>query len=119
MISIIETISAVIILGIALLFLNPGHLAMPDTMVSMLVVGLIVAFLVFAGFLLREKPADEREAFHIKTAGRISYLVGVAVLVFGIVVQGIQHNIDPWLVIALCAMVLTKLLSRIYSRFKM
>lgn len=115
----IETISAIIILGIAILFLNPGHLAMPDTMVSMLVVGLIVSFLVFAGFLLREKPADERESLHIKTAGRISYLVGIAVLVFGVVIQGIKHNIDPWLVIALCAMVLTKLLSRMYSRFKM
>lgn len=115
----IETISAIIIVGIAILFFNPGHLAMPDTVVSLMVVGLIVAFLTFAGFLLREKSADEREELHVKTAGRISYLVGVAVLIIGIILQGLNHNIDQWLVIALCAMVLTKLLSRIYSRFKM
>jgi len=42
---IIETISAIAILGIAILFLNPGDLTMPYSMVSMLIVGLIVSFL--------------------------------------------------------------------------
>jgi fluoride ion exporter CrcB/FEX len=116
---IIETLSAVTILGIAILFLNPGHLAMPDSMVSMLIVGLIVAFLTFAAFLFRETSSDEREALHVLTAGRISYLVGVGTLIAGIIVQAIKHDIDPWLVIALCAMVFSKLLSRMYSHFKM
>jgi len=116
---IIETISALVILGIAILFLDSGNLSMPDSMVSMLVVGMIVAFLTFAAVIFKEKSSDERETIHILTAGRISYLVGVAVLVIGIVVQGVSHNIDPWLVIALCAMVFFKLLSRMYSRLKM
>ncbi len=116
---IIETISAFVILAIAILFLNPGNLAMPESVVSMLVVGLILAFLTFAAFLLKEKSSDEREERHILTAGRISYLVGVAVLVIGVIVQGMAHNIDPWLVFALCAMLLAKLLSRIYSNLKM
>jgi hypothetical protein len=42
---IIEVISAIAILGIAVLFLNPGQLTMPDTMISMLIVALIVSFL--------------------------------------------------------------------------
>jgi amino acid transporter len=116
---IIETISATLILGIVILFLNPGHLAMPDTIVSMLIVALIVSFLTFAAYLLREKSSDERDAIHILTAGRISYLVGVGVLIIGIILQALKHEIDPWLVIALCAMVFSKLLSRIYSHFKM
>lgn len=116
---IIETISAILILGIAFLFLNPGHLIMPETMVSMLIVALIVSFLTFAAYLLREKSSDEREAIHILTAGRISYLVGVGTLIIGIILQALKHEIDPWLVIALCAMVFSKLLSRIYSHFKM
>jgi peptidoglycan/LPS O-acetylase OafA/YrhL len=116
---IIETISAIAILGIAILFLNPGHLTMPETMVSMLIVSLIVAFLTFAAYLLREKSSDEREAVHILTAGRISYLVGVGTLILGIILQALKHEIDPWLVIALCAMVFSKLISRIYSHFKM
>lgn len=116
---IVETVSAITILGIAILFLNPGHLTMPDNMVSMLIVALIIAFLTFAAYLLRERSSDERDAIHILTAGRISYLVGVAALILGIIFQGVQHEIDPWLVIALCAMIFSKLLSRIYSHFKM
>lgn len=116
---ILETISAVIILGIAILFLNPGNLTMPDSMVSMMIVSLIVAFLTFAGLMLKEKASDEREALHRLKAGRISYLAGVGILITGIVMQALAHAIDPWMVIALCVMVFTKLLSRIYSHFMM
>ncbi|MBI5044554.1 MAG: hypothetical protein HZC02_01380 [Candidatus Levybacteria bacterium] len=116
---IFETISAILILGIAILFLNPGNLTMPESMVSMLIVGLIVSFLTFSAFLFREKSSDERETIHILTAGRISYLVGVGILITGIILQALKHEIDPWLVIALCAMVFSKLLSRMYSYFKM
>lgn len=116
---IIQTISALTILAIAILFLNPGHLTMPETVVSMMAVGIILAFLTFAGIILKEKASDERESIHILTAGRLSYLVGVGTLIIGIIVQGIQHNIDPWLVYTLCAMVFSKLISRIYSQFKM
>ncbi len=116
---IIETISAILILGIVILFLNPGNLTMPDTMVSMLIVALIVSFLTFAAYLLREKSSDEREVVHILKAGRISYLVGVGTLILGIILQALKHEIDSWLVIALCAMVFSKLISRIYSHFKM
>ncbi|MFA6004967.1 MAG: hypothetical protein WC775_00590 [Patescibacteria group bacterium] len=116
---IIETVSAIAILAIALLFLNPGNLTMPDSLQSMLIVGFIVSFLTFAAYLFREKSSDERESMHILTAGRISYLVGVGTLIIGIIMQALKHEIDPWLVIALCAMVFSKLLSRIYSHFRM
>lgn len=116
---IIETISAITILGIAILFLNPGHLSMPDNMISMLMIAFIISFLTFAAYLLKENPSDERESIHILTAGRISYLVGVGSLILGTIFQTLQHEIDPWLVIALCAMIFSKLLSRIYSHFKM
>jgi len=116
---IIETISAIAILGIAILFLNPGHLSMPDNMVSMLIVVLIISFLTFAAYLFREKSSDERESIHILTAGRISYLVGVGTLIIGVILQALKHDIDPWLIIALCTMVFSKLISRIYSHFKM
>jgi len=116
---IFETISSILILGIAILFLNPGHLTMPESMISMLIIGLILSFLAFAAYLLREKASDEREAVHILVAGRISYMVGVGTLIFGVILQTLKHEIDPWIVIALCAMILSKLLSRIYSRFKL
>jgi peptidoglycan/LPS O-acetylase OafA/YrhL len=116
---IVETFSALVILAIALIFLNPGHLAMPDNMVTMLVVGMVVAFLSFAALLLREKSNDEREQAHILMAGRISYLVGVGTLICGIIVQSLKHEIDSWLVVSLCMMVFSKLVSRIYSGLRM
>lgn len=116
---IIEIISALAILAIAILFLNPGHLSMPNSVQSMLIVGIIIAFLTFAAYLFHEKSSDERETVHVLTAGRISYLVGVGALIVGIIIQAISHDIDPWLVIALCAMVFSKIASRIYSQFKM
>jgi putative flippase GtrA len=116
---IIETVSALVILGIAILFLNPGHLTMPDTVHSMMIVAIIVAYLTFAAFIYREKSSDEREMLHVLAAGRISYLVGVGVLIFAVIRQTLMHEIDPWLVIALCAMVFSKLVSRIYSHLRM
>lgn len=116
---IIETLSAIVILGIAIVFLNSGNLSMPSSVDSMLIVGLILAFLTFAAYVLREKSSDEREAIHVMKAGRYSYLVGVGTLIVGIVSQATTHEIDPWLVFALCAMVFSKLLSRIYLHFKM
>lgn len=116
---IIETVSALVILGIAILFLNPGHLTMPDTVHSMMIVAIIVAYLTFAAFIYREKSSDEREMLHVLAAGRISYLVGVGVLIFAVIRQALMQEIDPWLVIALCAMVFSKLVSRIYSHLRM
>lgn len=116
---IIETVSSFIILGIAFSFLNSENLSMPMGMQSTLILGIIIAFLIFAAYILREKSKDERESIHILAAGRISYLVGVGMLIFGIIIQGLGHNIDPFLVIVLCAMIISKLLSRIYFRFKM
>ena len=116
---IIETISAAAILGIAILFLNPGHLTMPESMLSMLIVAFVVSFLTFAAYIFKENSLDERETIHILKAGRVSYLVGVGTLIIGIILQATKHEIDPWLVFALCAMVFSKLISRIYSHFKM
>jgi hypothetical protein len=43
----------------------------------------------------------------------------VGVLVLGIIFQALKHEVDPWLVLAICAMTLSKIISRIYSRFKL
>lgn len=115
----IQIISALVILAIAIVFLNPGHLSMPMSSMSMLIIGFIVSFLVYGAFVLKEQSADEREAVHVLRAGRISYLAGIGALVIGIIVQTLQHDVDPWLVIAVCIMVLSKIGSRIYSQLKM
>jgi cytochrome bd-type quinol oxidase subunit 2 len=81
---------------------------------SMLAV-ILVLFAIFASFILREKAVDERDDQHRALAGRNAFLAGSAVLIFGIVVQGYLHAVDEWLVVALIAMVVAKIGTRIWS----
>lgn len=117
--TLIETSSTLVILGIAILFLNPTHLTMPDSLSAMLSLGVIIAFLFFVAVLWREKAEDERDQLHIMHAGRASYIVGVGLLVLGILLQALDHEVDPWLVITLCGMVIAKFASRVYARLRM
>jgi len=84
----------------------------------MLILGLVVLFIIFASFILKEKSADEREQLHKFMAGRLAYLLGAAVLVLGVVIQALSHNIDPWLVYALSGMILGKVLGLLYGQIK-
>ncbi len=94
-------------------------LTMPETTNAMIVVVMIVSFLAFVAFVFKEKSLDERESIHILKASRISYLVGVGVLVFALIIQTLMHSIDIWIVYAIIAMVVSKLVTRIYSHYKM
>lgn len=115
----IELLSSILIVAITIIFLNPTHLTMPQNIQSMLILGLILAFLTFSALILREHTTDERESLHRLVSGRFSYLAGVGTLIIGIIIEASTHVIDKWLVIALCVMVLSKLVARIYSQFKM
>lgn len=110
-----ETVVTTAMIVIAILLLNPFHFWMPDMMVICMLAGALALFGVFASFILREKSVDEREDQHKSLAGRNAFLVGSGILMFGIVVQGYTHTVDPWLVVALIAMVLTKLATRHWS----
>lgn len=115
----IQTLSTILIVIITIVFLNPTHLTMPQSVQSMLTLGLILAFLAFSAFVLKEHTSDERESLHRLISGRISYLAGVGTLILGIIIEATMHDIDKWLVIALSVMVLSKLLSRIYTQSRM
>jgi hypothetical protein len=85
-------------------------------MLAMIILaGLFLLFCIFAVFVMRENGADEREMQHRAFAGRAAFLAGSALLVAGIVVQDLAHALDPYLVVALCGMILAKLLARLYS----
>lgn len=115
----IQTVSSILIVIITVIFLNPTHLTMPESVQSMLTLSLILAFLTFSALVLKEHTTDERESLHRLVSGRISYLAGVGILVVGIIFEATMHAIDKWLVIALCIMVLSKMLSRMYAQYKM
>lgn len=110
-----DLITSLILLCILVLVVNPMHFWMPSS-AHMATLGTLVAvFGLLAVFVLREQAADEREQSHRALAGRMAFLVGAAILITGIVLQGIEGTVDAWLAAALAGMVLAKVGVRAYS----
>lgn len=110
-----EIAVAVVIIVLAILLLNPFHFWMPNMIVVGMLAMVLILFGVFASFILQEKIFDERDNAHRSLAGRNAFLAGALVLMIGIVTEGYSHSIDPFLVVALIAMVVIKIASRIWS----
>ena len=102
------------LLGLAIVFalvlvINPFGIIMTSTYTLTILMILGVAVIAFGAFIWRERYRDEREELHAMKAGRLSYFAGGGVLVVAIITQTLSHSLDIWLVIALVAMVVTKL----------
>ena len=110
-----ELIAPSILIVLAILLLNPFHFWMPDMMVMGMLAALLVFFGVFTSFILKEKAFDERDDINRSLAGRNAFLAGSAVLMLAIVIQGYEHAIDPWVVIALIVMIIVKIATRFWS----
>lgn len=113
-----EIIVSVVFILLLTFFLNPFHLLMPDPLLTMMIVSLLILFGLFAGFIFKETVRDERENLHRFIAARFAYLVGMGVLVIGIIVQSLKHDVDLFLVVTLIVMVLAKLSGFIYAKSK-
>lgn len=111
----IETAVMVCLIILSIFLLNPFHFWMPDMMVILLLAVTLGLFGIFASFILREGMVDERDGLHRTLAGRNAFLAGAGVLTLAILVQGYNHEVDPWLVIALVTMILVKILTRSWS----
>lgn len=111
----IEVFTTIMLVLLAVLILNPFSFWMPDMMVMGILVGTLVVFGMFASFVLREKAEDERDALHKSLAGRNAFLAGAGVLMLGILIEGYNHAVDPWLVGGLIVMIVAKVLSRFWS----
>lgn len=110
-----EIILTLAIIFIAILLLNPFNFWMPNMIVICMLASILALFGLFAGLVLREKSCDERDDVHKGLAGRNAFLVGSFVIIVGIVTQGYMHKVDPWLVLALTAMIITKFITRIWT----
>ncbi len=111
-----ELILSLVLIALTALFLNPFQkLWMPTMFMSLILLIFVVVFLLLAGVIWKETTGDERELQHRQTAGRMSFLVGTGILIVGIIRQTLQHTLDPWLLVALCGMVITKLITRLYK----
>ena len=109
---------SILLVVILLTFIMPTKLLMPVSVEMIILLFLILFSLIFFSLVWKEKFADERENLHRLHAGRVSFLVGSSVLVLGIVLQSLKHDVDPWLVYTLVLMVLAKTISRVYLQVK-
>lgn len=107
--------TAVVLVALLVLLCDPFMVWMPAGSQMMVLLGAAVLTCIWAGFVMYEQADDEREIIHKMYAGRIAYLSGIAVLIVALIYQGINHEIDPWISIALSTMVLVKLITRLYS----
>ncbi len=110
-----EIILTICIIVVSVLLLNPFDFWMPNMLVMCMLASVLALFGLFVGLILREKSEDERDDVHKGLAGRNAFLAGSVVLIIGIFVQGISHTIDTWLVLALITMIITKVVTRIWT----
>jgi len=102
----------------AILLLNPFDLWMDPMMHVTTLIGFIVFSGAFLALFMREVGGDERENSHRTHAGRAAFVAGTVVLLLGIITQAMSAVVDPWLIYALCAMILAKLVVRIYCAYR-
>lgn len=113
-----ELVISVVLMLLLILSANPFGIWMPSAMAMTITAGVILLFGLFATFIWRERPADEREALHRMIASRTGFLAGALVLVCGIAWQTWQHAHDSWLPVALAAMILGKILGSLWARWR-
>ena len=113
-----EIVISLSLIGLLVFFINPLDLLMPHVLHPFMVPFLLVLFIMFAGFLWKEKPGDEREQLHKFIASRFAYFSVVATLIAGVVLQSFKGEIDPWLVIAICIALLAKIIGLLYGDIK-
>lgn len=112
-----EALIPLIVLAASIAFLDPFMVLMPSMLVYTILGMLLAAFVAYALLIFREQAADEREEAHRAFAGRISYIVGTGILVFGIIYQVlVLHSVDPLLVLALAGMTVAKYVSLHFVR---
>lgn len=110
----VQTALVLIFLALLVLLSDPFMLFMPPAATMTALALSVVILCAWAGFVAYEKANDEREILHRMHAGRTAYLAGLAMLTLALLVQGLSHDIDPWIAAALGVMVVAKFIGRIY-----
>ena len=82
----------------------------------MLLLAVVLLFGLFTIFVWREQVHDEREILHRMIAGRVAFFAGSGVLLFGIIVGELRHDLDPWLPAVLGIMIVAKATGLLYAK---
>jgi di/tricarboxylate transporter len=105
---------ALVLVVLLVLLMDPFMYWMPPMVAMTVLLVAVVVLCVWSGFVMKEQASDEREALHRMNAGRVAYLLGIGILTLALVVQGLAHEIDPWIALTLGVMVISKLAARLY-----
>lgn len=101
---------------LVLVLLNPFHLPLPPSLMMACLFISIILLIAFLVLLLQEKTRDEREEYHKMLTARIGFLSGLVVLLGGIITQTLlKMPRDPWLVGALCFMIVIRMVGAIIA----
>ena len=107
---------SLLLIALLVVLLNPFNFWMQSTLLMVILAVFVALFAFYISFFWREKASDEREELHRMVAGRYAFFAGSGVLILGVVVESLQHDLDAWLVFALLAMIITKVIGRLYSK---
>jgi len=108
--------TAIIVVVLLLLIVNPTGIWMPSPIAMLLIALLGAAVAVWVGLVWAESIRDEREALHRFIASRFGYVAGLIVLLVAAIAQSVNHALDPWIAFALGAMVVGKLIGLAHGR---
>jgi uncharacterized membrane protein len=106
-----EWVLGALIVAALVLLINPWDILMSFGVEMTIIIAVALAVTTFAIYIWREQPADEREAHNGLKSARLAYFAAGFVLLCGIGYQTLTSHIDPWLPIALSALVAAKLMS--------
>jgi len=101
---------------LALLFLDPFMVLMPENLTWLVLGGLMISTLVYGLLIFTEKAQDEREVAIRGFADRVSYLVGMMLLVVVIAIDLFTLGmVYPEIIIVLVVMVISKSIAHWYA----
>lgn len=107
-----ESILLIILGGLLYLHIGPyahGMFAMGVGVVALIIIG------IYAGFVWKEFPADEREEHIHGKAHKIAFLSAVTILTIGITVEYLTGHNDVWLLATLIALLGGKSIGSLYA----
>lgn len=110
-------LSVLLLVSLAALFDPFDILMLTMTQIFALCI-VILIFSSYVIFLFREKTLDEREEQHRFLASRMAFFFGATALVLGITIEKLNHHSVQWLILALAAMVIGKLVGHVYASMK-
>lgn len=114
----IEILIPIILISLLILLFDPFMVLIPSSVQMLIIALVLIVFICFSLFIWKEKSTDEREILHRNIASRFAYLTSASVLTLGVLIQSINHALDPWLLSALIIMILAKIIGLIYSQNK-